>query len=345
MEAADILKNLGKIENEINEALTQAKNLEELNDANLKYIAGKNSPLNTGTAALASLPKEDKKLYGPKINELKQKITSLYEQRKEELLNTSDTAVDWYDVTLPPQKPKIGHLSIDTQIIRKLNEYFIYNGFSIAEGPDIETETYNFEKTNLPKDHPARDLQDTIYIESPEILLRTHTSNVETRILTEKAAKNELPVRFVVPGAVFRNEILSPSNHAIFQQYQGVMVDKGVSMANLKAILDGAAKHLYGKETKTRFRCKYYPEVEPGMGMDISCKFCDGKGCTFCKNRGWLEALGCGMIHRNMMEKCGIDYKEWSGFAFGMGLDRLIATAYDIDDLRDLHGGNLVIED
>lgn len=318
--------------------ILSSRSLEELNNFSLRYVTGKKSLLSELTKNLKNLSAEEKKIIGPKINLAKMELEEAIKEAETRIHKGSDEQKEWFDVTLPVKSAPIGHLSPDTQVIRQMNAFFTYHGYSIAEGPDIETDEYNFGKTNLPMDHPARDLQDTIYIESPEILLRTHTSSVETRILST----HKPPLRFVVPGVSFRNEIINPSNHAIFYQYQGVVVDKGISMANLKATLIEFAKYMYGKDVKTRFRTKYYPEVEPGAGMDILCTFCNGDGCRICKGRGWLEILGSGMIHRNLLEKCGIDYKEWSGFAFGMGLDRIIMTKFNISDIRDLHGGNLV---
>lgn len=337
----DEIKKLENIIISLRNEIAHAHSKESLNELNLKYIAGKLSLLNQASQELSKLNGEEKTQYGKKFNDIKMEIIQLIKDREEQILNSSDESSEDFDVTLPIKKQKVGRLSAHTQVIKKINEYFIYNGFSIAEGADIETDEFNFERTNLPKDHPSRDLQDTIYIESPEILLRTHTSSVETRLLSSQKP----PLRFVVPGVSFRNEVLGPSNHAVFYQYQGVCVDKGISMANLKGILEGFAKHMYGSDVKTRFRNKHYPEVEPGAGMDILCKFCEGEGCAICKGRGWLEILGSGMIHRNTLERCGIDYNKWSGFAFGMGLDRITMTLTGISDVRELHSGQLVYED
>ncbi|MCL5003652.1 MAG: phenylalanine--tRNA ligase subunit alpha [Patescibacteria group bacterium] len=318
--------------------ISLSSNLKELNDYKLEYITGKKSLLNRLTQGLKNLTESEKKSYGQEINAAKETLNSAIKGAEERIHRNYDEEGEWFDVSLPVPKAPIGHMAPDTQVIRQMNAFFTYHGYSVAEGPEIETDEYNFEKTNLPKDHPARDLQDTIYIESPEVLLRTHTSSVETRILSS----HKPPLRFVVPGVSFRNEIINQSNHAIFYQYQGVLVDKDVSLANLKATLNEFAKFLYGDKVKTRFRTKYYPEVEPGAGMDILCRFCSGTGCRICKDRGWIEILGSGIIHRNLLAKSGIDWKVWSGFAFGMGLDRIIMTKFGITDIRDLHSGNLV---
>lgn len=321
--------------------LSHVQSLDQLNLLKLEYVAGKKSLIKKLTESLQQLTADQKKEWGPKVNEAKDKIEKLIKEAEARLHSASDESDEWFDVTLPVSKSRVGHLAPDTQIIRRMNEFFTYHGYSVGEGPDIETEEFNFERTNLPQDHPARDLQDTIYIESPEVLLRTHTSSVEARLLSTLKP----PLRFVVPGVSFRNEIVNVSNHAIFYQYQGVCLDKGISMANLKATLEEFAKFMYGPNVKTRFRCKYYPEVEPGAGLDVLCTFCKGGGCNICKGRGWLEILGSGMIHRNVLTKCGIDPNQWSGFAFGMGLDRIIMSKFGISDIRKLHDGELVYVD
>jgi phenylalanyl-tRNA synthetase alpha chain len=225
--------------------------------------------------------------------------------------------------------------------MRKINSFFRYYGYSVYEGPEIETNEFNFEKLNLPKDHPARELADTLYIQEPEILLRTHTSSVEARALT----KEELPLRIVVPGKVYRNETENTTNNSMFYQYEGLVVDKNMSMADLKGTLNAFVRFLYGDDVKTRFRCKYYPQVEPGAGLDVQCTFCHGKGCQVCKYRGYIEVLGAGMVHPNMLKNCNVDTKIWNGFAFGMGFDRLVMLSYGINDVRKLYNGELVFDE
>lgn len=336
------IKNFDQLLNQAKKNINGTASLKELNKLNLELIAGKKSFISAASLSLVKLPADQREVFGRKFNSGKNELGKALADQKKKLLSTLDENDDWFDVTVPPiKKPLMGHLSPDTQIIRMMNQFFHYHGYCVAEGPEIETEEYNFEKTNLPKDHPARDLQDTIYIKSPKILLRTHTSSVEARIISQ----HKPPLRFVVPGVAFRNEIINPSNHAIFQQYQGVLIDKNVSLANLKAILEEFAKYMYGNSVQTRFRTKYYPEVEPGVGMDIRCSFCQGSGCRICKERGWIEILGSGIIHRDLLQKCGLDYNEWSGFAFGMGLDRIIMTKFGLQDIRDLHNGSLVFTD
>lgn len=337
-ENIDPIKDLNSKTDEAIKRIKAAISLEDLNRLNLEFLVGKNSFVSLATQSVSKISSSQRKDFGQKINLVKTQLLEAIDLKEKSLHSKTDDSDEWFDVSLPVKKTPIGHLSPDTQVIRKMNEFFICQGYSVAEGPDIETDEFNFGKTNLPIDHPARDLQDTIYIESPEILLRTHTSSVETRILSTLKP----PLRFVVPGVSFRNEIVNVSNHAIFYQYQGVCLDKGISMANLKTTLEEFAKFMYGAEVKTRFRTKYYPEVEPGAGLDILCNFCQGDGCRICKGRGWMEILGSGMIHPNLLKKCGIDNQKWSGFAFGMGLDRIIMTKFGLTDIRDLHSGNLV---
>jgi phenylalanyl-tRNA synthetase alpha chain len=281
---------------------------------------------------------EEKKQAGPKLNELKSSINRLIENKNNEL-GSVDVKED-IDISLPGIKPKVGHLHPSTQVLRKLNAFFRYLGYSVYEGPEIETNEFNFSKLNLPKDHPARDLQDTLYIEEPEVLLRTHTSSVEARALTQE----EVPIRIVVPGKVYRNESANATNNSMFYQYEGLVVDKNINMSHLKGTLIAFAKFLYGDDIKTRFRCKYYPQVEPGAGLDIQCTFCGGIGCQVCKYRGYIEVLGAGMVHPQLLKACGVDPQEWSGFAFGMGFDRLVMLTYGITDVRRLYDGSLVFE-
>ena len=229
-----------------------------------------------------------------------------------------------------------GHLHPVTETIREMNNFFRYYGFSVYEGPEIETEEYNFRKLNLPENHPATDLQDSLYIK-PGTLLRTHTSSIETRVLT-----NEIPpIRVVMPGTVFRNETPSATNASFFHQYQGVVVDKNITIKNLVSTLTEFHRYLFGPDVVIRFRYKYYPEVSSGLGTDIRCLFCKGEGRKVCKYRGYIEVLGSGMIHYNTLKMCGIDPDEYTGFAFGMGLSRLVMQRHKIDSIKKLYGGEI----
>ncbi len=318
--------------------LSSVKNLEELENLRIKHL-GRNGQINALLKKLSSLSSEEKKEEGRKINQFKKDVESGL--KKKELEISKKKTKTSFDISLPGKKLQVGDLHPTTQVVRRINSFFRYLGYSVYDGPEIETNEYNFKKLNLPLDHPARELADTLYIKEPEILLRTHTSSVEARALSNE----RMPIRIVVPGKVYRNETANPTNNSMFYQYQGVLVDKNVSMANLKGTLIEFVKFLYGEDTKTRFRCKYYPEVEPGAGLDIRCTFCKGKGCTVCKYRGYIEVLGSGMIHPNILKSCGIDSKKFSGFAFGLGLDRLVMLQYGIPDIRRLYDGSLTFID
>jgi phenylalanyl-tRNA synthetase alpha chain len=296
----------------------------------LKYFS-KNTGLVTGLIKeIPRLSIEERKIWGSKINALSKEL--------EEQINSINNEIKLdIDETIRLSKDDKGYLHPTTETIRAMNNFFRYYGFSVAQGPEIETEEYNFRKLNLPENHPATDLQDSLYI-NPGILLRTHTSSVETRVLTE----NQPPIRVVVPGKCFRNETLTATNSSFFYQYQGVVVDKGITIRNLIQTLTDFHKYLFGEDVVLRFRYKYYPEVSPGLGTDIQCRFCKGEGCSVCKYRGYIEVLGSGMIHYNTLKMCGIDPEVYTGFAFGMGLDRLVMQRYKIDDIRKLYGGGVV---
>jgi len=321
----------------IKKEILSASTLQILEQVEIKYM-GRSGEVNTLAKSVKSLAPDKRKEFGIALNKTKSEIISLIEEKKKTLLTAQDSTLYEFDTSLPGIKQHIGHLHPTSLVIRDINEYFSYLGYSVYEGPEIETDEFNFNKLNLPLDHPARDLQDTLYIVEPEYLLRTHTSSVETRCLTAE----ELPIRIITPGKTYRNESTNASNNAIFYQLEGLVVDKGIHMGHLKATMESFAKFLYGENTKTRFRCKYYPQVEPGVGMDIHCQLCNGKGCAVCKYRGWMEVVGAGMTHPNLLKACGVDPAEWSGFAFGFGLDRLVMMRYGITDIRTLYNGELV---
>lgn len=281
---------------------------------------------------------ENPREYGQQLNELKKDV--------EELIKNKIIIIETpHDASLPKQGmpavalAKVGHLHPITQTERQLNEVFRKLGFSLYESPEIVSDEYNFTRLNVPANHPARDMQDTIYIKEPEYLLRTQTSTIESYLL--QAQSNNLPIRAAFSGSVYRNEKVNRSNHFVFHQYQAVVVDKGITMKDLIGTMDLMFKTLYGSEVVVRYRCKYYPEVEPGVGSDMQCFSCHGKGCNLCKFAGWIEMGGSGMIHPNVLRAAGIDPNIWSGFAFGMGLDRWTMAQNDIKDIRTLMGGNL----
>jgi phenylalanyl-tRNA synthetase alpha chain len=323
--------------------LTFEKDLEdavengEFDQLYLKYFSRTHGTITLLLKELPTLSDQEKKELGPKLNllqkELKEQIESAKKQWDQKLRN--DPKID---LTVPQPAKKSGYMHPTNQVIREMNEFFRYYGFSVVEGPEIETEEYNFRKLNLPKEHPATDLQDTLYIsQKDELLLRTHTSSIEARILTE----HKPPIRVVVGGKSYRNETQNKTNSHFFHQYQGVVVDKGITIQHLKATLELFHKLLFDENVELRFRYKYYPEVSPGMGVDMKCNFCNGDGCSVCKFRGWIEVLGSGMIHYNTLKMCGIDPEIYTGFAFGMGLDRLVMQKFGIKDIRKLYGGGV----
>jgi phenylalanyl-tRNA synthetase alpha chain len=321
--------------NLIKQEITDCQTSYELENVRIKYL-GRTGLINQEFSKIKSAP--DPKSFGNELNNLKQQVEELISQKQlvlpktEKLSNKTPSKVNL-------SLPKIGHLHPLTITERQLNEMFRKLGFSIYNSPEIVTDDYNFRRLNVPDNHPALDMQDTIYIQEPKYLLRTQTSTIESYLLQNES--NHLPIRAAFPGSVYRNEKVNRSNHFVFHQYQAVVVDKGITMKDLIGTMDLMFKTLYGPEVVVRYRCKYYPEVEPGVGPDMQCFNCHGKGCTICKNAGWIEMGGSGMIHPKVLEMANIDPKVYSGFAFGMGLDRWTMAQKDIKDIRTLLGGNL----
>ena len=240
--------------------------------------------------------------------------------------------VEVTDVTLPAKKAKIGHRHPNTIALEEVERIFIGMGYEVVEGPEVEYADYNFTKLNIPEDHPARDEQDTFFI-NDSILLRSQTSPVQAR----EMEKGKLPIRMIAPGRVFRSDEVDATHSPSFHQIEGLVIDKNVTFADLKGTLQEFAKELFGPETKTKFRPHHFPFTEPSAEVDVSCFKCGGKGCRFCKGSGWIEILGCGMVHPNVLRMCGIDPDEYTGFAFGVGLERIALLKYEIDDMRLLY--------
>ncbi len=326
-------EQIQKVQSQFDLDLKSVTTQPELDAIYLKYL-GKKGNTTSLLKSLQSLALPDKQKYGPLLNELKKSQESQITAKK----STQDQRPATSDLTIPGIVRPIGRLHPTTIIIREMNEFFLRQGFSIGEGPEIEDVEYNFRRLNLPEGHPATDLQDSLFIQEPNLLLRTHTSSVETRLLST----HKPPLRVVVPGKCYRNETTSLTNSAFFYQYQGFVVDQGITIGHLKDTLTKFHQFLFGQDVKLRFRYKYYPEVSPGMGVDMECRFCEGSGCQVCKYRGFIEVLGSGMIHYNTLKACGIDPEIYSGFAFGMGLDRLVMSKYGITDIRKLYGGDLI---
>lgn len=326
--------------NEIKSSLeSDLSNLVLESDLDSLYLAylGKKGRVQILMSELPRMSPEDKRRYGPLLNELKQSVSNRLEEVKQEIL-VSNRSNKVLDLNLPNKVSHAGHLHPTTVIIRELNQFFRYHGFSVQEGPELEDVEYNFRRLNLPEGHPATDLQDSLFVKEPQYLMRTHTSSIQTRILSTYKP----PLRVVVPGKCYRNETNSSTNTSFFYQYQGFVVDKGINIQNLKSMLTDVHKFLFGNDVVLRYRYKYYPEVSPGMGIDMQCRFCHGKGCSICKYRGWIETLGSGMTHYNCYKSCGIDPEIYTGYSFGMGLDRLVMSKYGIKDIRKLYGGELV---
>lgn len=289
-------------------------------------LLGRNGLINKLFSEIKNNP--DPKSCGAQLNQLKKDIETAFSQKQ---FNNTENG------KLEIENSSYGHLHPLTQTENQLNKLFQALGFSIYDSPQIETDEFCFERLNVPKDHPARDMQDSIYIKEPEILLRTQTSSIEARLLSEQKP----PFKVVAPGACFRNEKVNKSNHFILHQYQGVVVDKNVTLKDLFGTLNLMFKTLYGPDVVIRFRNKYYPEVEPGVGPDMQCFVCHGKGCPTCKGAGWIEMGGAGMIHPKVLKMANIDPHQWKGFAFGLGLDRWTMAKFKIKDIRTLLGGNL----
>ncbi|PJA41203.1 phenylalanine--tRNA ligase subunit alpha [candidate division WWE3 bacterium CG_4_9_14_3_um_filter_34_6] len=326
----DIKNIINDIENEYQKDIKLLNH----NSLYLKYL-GKKGVINSQFKEIQNLTQDLKVQLAKKLNTLKTKI----EKEIAEIENTEKSSKnELFDMTIPVSPTVSGNLHPITIVTRDLYQFFHYYGFSVFDGPEIEDDKHNFEMMGVPENHPARELQDTLYIMEPEALLRTQTSSIEARELEKQTP----PIRFVTAGKVYRNETESKSNGAVFHQFQGVCVDKNITLANLKWIFEKSFKFILGEDTKIRFRSKYYPEVEPGLSPDIQCTFCRGDGCEICKNRGWIEIAGGGMIHAKTLEMSGIDSKQYSGFAFGWGLDRIAMARFNIKDIRLLMNGNIV---
>ncbi len=282
-------------------------------------------------AEMRNVAPENRKEFGAILNNLKNRAQQKVNDLKETLESSKDSRKDDVDLTLPANFMEPGSRHPLSVVRNEIIDIFSRIGFSVSEGPEIEDDWHNFSALNFPEEHPARDMQDTFFIEkNPDIALRTHTSSVQVRVME----KEQPPIRSIFPGRVFRNEAISARAHCIFHQVEGLYIDENVSFADLKQTLYYFATELFGKDTKTRFRPSYFPFTEPSAEMDISCFICGGKGCKICKNTGWVEILGCGMVDPNVLENNNIDNKKYTGFAFGMGIERITMLKYQINDIR-----------
>lgn len=309
----------------------KATSAEEVEALRIKYLS-KKGEISAMMNDFRSVPPESKRIVGQALNELKNLITDRINTLREEVAaqKGSERLKD-LDLTRTPAVTPLGTRHPLSIVREEIISIFRRLGFSIAEGPEIEDDWHVFSSLNFAADHPARDMQDTFFIQrEPDVLLRTHTSSVQTRVMEHQKP----PIRIICPGRVYRNEAISARAHCFFHQVEALYVDKNVSFADLRQTLLYFAKEMFGNDTKIRLRPSYFPFTEPSAEMDISCNLCGGKGCSFCKHTGWVEILGCGMVDPNVLEACGIDSKEYSGFALGMGIERITNLKYQVKDLR-----------
>ena len=318
--------------------LNDVSELKILDNVRIKYL-GKKGALTIALKGMGKLSKEERPIIGKLANEVREEIEKALSHQKEVLEKKEIDArikQEGIDVSLPGKKHLTGRLHPLTTTINELKEIFLGMGFSIAEGPEIEWAKYNFDFLNVPLDHSARDLQDTFYYED-DIVLRTQTSPVQVRVMENQKP----PLRIISPGRVYRSDAIDATHSPVFHQMEGLVIDKGITMSDLKGTMDMFAKKLFGEQTKTRFRPHQFYFTEPSAEMDVTCFKCGGAGCRVCSNTGWIEILGCGMVHPNVLRLCGIDPDVYSGFAFGMGLDRITMIKYGINDLRLLFENDL----
>ena len=322
---------LEAIEKKAFEELTAAQDLKDLDAVRVKYL-GKKGELTAILKQMGKLSAEERPVIGQLANQVRAQIEERLEETKTNLeahLLDQRLATETLDVTMPGKRSVLGKKHPITIVLDELKEIFIGMGFDVAQGPEVELDHYNFEALNIPKDHPARDTQDTFYI-NDNVVLRTQTSPIQIRVME----KQKPPIRIIAPGRVYRSDALDATHSPLFHQVEGLVVDKNITMADLKGTLEVFVKRLYGEESVVRFRPHHFPFTEPSAELDVQCFNCHGEGCRLCKGEGWIEILGCGMVHPKVLENCGIDPEEYSGFAFGMGLERLVMRRYNIDDLR-----------
>ncbi len=327
-------EKIEELKREAAEAVKKAaKNLNDLNEIRVKYL-GKKGEITGLLRGLGKLSKEDRPRIGQIVNEARQQLETLIADKNDELKAKeleSRLASEKIDVTLPGRQMPLGHLHPLTLTLNRIKDIFMTMGFSVEEGPEIERDYFNFEALNLPKDHPARDMQDSFYI-TDEILMRTQTSPVQAR--TMQSHEPNSPIRMIAPGRVYRRDDYDATHSPMFTQVEGLVIDKGISLADLKGTLELFLHQIFNENVGVRFRPSFFPFTEPSAEVDISCVMCHGKGCRVCKGTGWLEILGAGMVHPHVLEMSGYDPKQVSGFAFGLGVERIAMLSYGVDDLR-----------
>ena len=333
-----IKETLQAILDEASEKIEQSDALDKLNDVRVNFL-GKKGQLTSVLKSMKDVAPEDRPKVGQMVNEARAKIETMMEETKNRLekeLREAKMAAEVIDVTLPAKKANVGHRHPNTIALEEVERIFIGMGYEVVEGPEIEFDYYNFEALNIPANHPAKDEQDTFYI-TKDLLLRTQTSGTQIHTMETQP----LPIRMIAPGRVFRADELDATHSPNFHQIEGLVVDKNVTFADLKGTLAEFAKQLFGEDTKVKFRPHHFPFTEPSAEMDVTCFKCGGKGCRMCKGEGWIEILGCGMVHPHVFEMCGIDPEEYQGFAFGVGLERIAMLKYEIDDMHHLYENDI----
>lgn len=329
---------LEKIKQEALKQIESSDALEKLNDIKVAYL-GKKGELTSVLKSMKDVAPEDRPKVGQMVNDARAVIEGKLEEAMSALqkkARVEQLKKEVIDVTLPGKRNKVGHTHPNTIALEEVERIFVGMGYEVIEGPEVEYDSYNFEKLNIPKNHPARDEQDTFYI-SENIVLRSQTSPVQVRTME----KGKLPIRMLAPGRVFRSDEVDATHSPSFHQIEGLVIDKNITFADLKGTLAEFARELFGEETKVKFRPHHFPFTEPSAEMDVTCFKCGGKGCRFCKGSGWIEILGCGMVHPNVLTMSGIDPNEYSGFAFGVGLERIALLKYEIDDMRLLYENDI----
>lgn len=327
-------EKLQKIKEEAIKSIEQSEDISKLNDVRVA-ILGKKGELTAVLKSMKDILPKDRPAFGQLVNEVRSEIETKLEDAKVALeakeleLRLQHEVID---VTLPAKKNKVGHGHPNTIALEEVERIFIGMGYEVVEGPEVELDYYNFEALNIPANHPAKDEQDTFYI-NDEIVLRTQTSPVQVR----EMEKGKLPIRVIAPGRVFRSDEVDATHSPSFHQIEGLVIDKHITFADLKGTLQEFAKELFGEDTKVKFRPHHFPFTEPSAEVDVTCFKCGGKGCRFCKGSGWIEILGCGMVHPRVLRMSGINPEEYSGFAFGVGLERIALLKYEIDDMRLLY--------
>lgn len=333
-----IKDELKKIEEDARKKIDIAKDLLELNDIRVSFL-GKKGELKNILRSMKDVKEEERPLVGKMVNDTRDIIEDLLYKSKENLENIAlneRLKKETIDVTLPSKRKKCGHIHPNTKVLEEVEKIFVGMGYHIVSGPEIEKDYYNFEALNIPKNHPAKDEQDTFYI-TKDILLRTQTSPVQVR----EMEKGNLPIRMLAPGRVFRSDEVDMTHSPSFHQIEGMVIDKNITFSDLKGTLSNFAKEFLGNDIKVKFRPHHFPFTEPSAEMDVSCFKCNGKGCRFCKGEGWIEILGCGMVHPKVLNMSNIDNNKYRGFAFGIGLERITLLKYEIDDMRLLYENDI----